>query len=126
MERSMQETFTVRVANKRNEATDVSSFRLVDPSGAPLPDFTPGAHIDVHVEPGLIRQYSLCNDVREHDHYLIAVKREPASRGGSVGMHERIDAGSLLTIGRPRNNFPLDEKARHAVLIAGGIGITPM
>lgn len=122
----MQETLTVRVAEKRSEAIDVSSFRLVDPSDAPLPAFSPGAHIDVHVEPGLIRQYSLCNDVREDDHYLIAVKREPASRGGSVGMHDRVEVGSLLTIGRPRNNFPLDEKAKHTILVAGGIGITPM
>jgi len=117
---------TVTVRAVRDEALDVRSFELVAAEGGALPPFTPGSHIDVEVAPGIVRQYSLCNDPRETDRYLIAVKREPASRGGSAGMHERVRAGDRLTIGEPRNNFALAADASHHLLIAGGIGITPL
>jgi len=119
-------TLTVRVNRVRPEAIDIVSFELVAPAGQKLPDFTPGSHIDVHVAPGIVRQYSLCNAPGDTDHYLIAVKREAESRGGSSGMHERIKEGDQLTISEPRNNFVLDEGAGHYTLIAGGIGITPI
>ena len=117
---------TVTVRAVRDEAADVRSFELASADGAALPPFTAGAHIDVHVAPGLVRQYSLCNDPRETDRYVIAVKREPASRGGSQAMHERVRAGDRLTIGAPRNNFALASGAAHHLLFAGGIGITPL
>ena len=104
---------------------DVASFRLEHPEGLPLPAFAAGAHIDTHLPKDLIRQYSLCNDPADADHYLIAVKRELNSRGGSKAMHE-ISEGALLTIGPPRNSFPISERANSHLLLAGGIGITPL
>jgi vanillate O-demethylase ferredoxin subunit len=91
-----------------------------------LPAFSAGSHIDVHIAPGLVRQYSLCNDPAEVGRYQIAVKREPASRGGSQAMHEQVREGDLLAISAPRNNFALSPAAKHHLLIAGGIGITPL
>ena len=119
-------TFQVRVARKTIEAEGVAGFELVDRRGAALPPFSAGSHIDVHVPGGPIRQYSLCNDPREAHRYLIAVLRDPASRGGSAGMHDGVDEGALLTIGVPRNHFELSPAATHSVLIAGGIGVTPI
>lgn len=117
----------VQVADVADVATDIRAFELRSVSGAPLPRFTPGSHIDVHVAPGLIRQYSLCNDPREPGPYRIAVKKEPQSRGGSRAMHEQVKAGDVLRIGAPRNNFALEDDSQGpAILIAGGIGITPL
>jgi vanillate O-demethylase ferredoxin subunit len=118
-------TLSVCVQKRTDEADGICSFDLVAEDGAPLPPFTAGAHIDVHVSPGLVRQYSLCNDPAERTRYKIAVLREPHSRGGSAGMHAQIHEGQRLTIGVPRNHFPLTP-ARHALLLAGGIGITPI
>lgn len=115
----------VRVLARVQEAEDIASFALTSLDGAPLPPFPAGAHIDVEVAPGLVRQYSLCNDPRETDRYLIAVLRDPASRGGSAGMHARVQAGGLLRISAPKNHFPLQPAARY-LLLAGGIGITPI
>ena len=117
---------TVTVARVRDEAVDVRSFELRAGDGAALPPYAPGSHVDVHVAPGIVRQYSLCGDPREPDRYLIAVKREAASRGGSVAMHERVSEGASLVVGTPRNNFALVPGASHHLLIAGGIGITPI
>ena len=117
---------SVRVEAVRDEALDVRSFALVPADARPLPAFSAGSHIDVHVAPGLVRQYSLCNDPADTGRYQIAVKREPASRGGSQAMHERVREGDLLTISAPRNNFALVPAAKHHLLIAGGIGITPL
>ncbi len=121
-----QQPMIVRVAKKTSEATDICSFELTDPGGGKLPDFTAGSHIDVHVGDGLVRQYSLCNKPGDLDCYRIAVKNEPQSRGGSRAMHDRVQEGDSLTISAPRNNFLLNENADHTVLIAGGIGITPL
>jgi vanillate O-demethylase ferredoxin subunit len=120
-------TFNVRVEKIRNEAADVKSFRLL-PVGRPsLPRFAPGAHINVKCEEGVVRQYSLCNDpVGGDSHYVIAVKRIPDSRGGSEAMHDRVDEGDVLSISGPRNHFPIDASAKHHLLLAGGIGITPL
>lgn len=104
---------------------DVASYRLEHPDAAPLPAFAAGAHIDVHLGDDLIRQYSLCNHAGNADHYLIAVKREAASRGGSSAMHG-FGEGSLLSIGEPRNNFPISDAAGSHLLLAGGIGVTPL
>jgi vanillate O-demethylase ferredoxin subunit len=117
---------SVRVLRIRDEAQDVRSFELEAVDGGPLPPFAAGSHIDVHIAAGLVRQYSLCNDPADAGRYQIAVKREPASRGGSQAMHERIREGDVLTISAPRNNFSLSPAAKHHLLIAGGIGITPL
>lgn len=117
---------TVKVRQIRDEALEVSSFELVHAAGGVLPAFTPGSHIDVHIAEGLVRQYSLCNRPDETASYLIAVKKEPGSRGGSRAMHERLREGSELVISLPRNNFALDTRAGHHLLVAGGIGITPL
>jgi ferredoxin-NADP reductase len=118
---------TVVVRRVRREAADIRSFELVDPAGDPLPPFTAGAHVDVHLPDGLVRQYSLANDPAERHRYLIGVLREAGGRGGSLAMHDRVKEGDRLTISAPRNNFPLAEEtgARH-LLLAGGIGVTPM
>ena len=118
--------FQVRVEEIRKEAIDVFSFRLIEPAGRSLPEATPGSHIDVHIQPGLTRQYSLCNGPEERASYTIAVKRQPNSRGGSKAMDEQIKPGDYLAISAPVNNFPLDTSAQHTVLIAGGIGIAPL
>jgi vanillate O-demethylase ferredoxin subunit len=120
----------VRVAKKNTEATGIASFELVSQDGQTLPEFAAGAHIDVHLETAsgerLIRQYSLCNDPRETQYYRIAVLRDANSRGGSAAMHERVRVGDTLTISAPRNHFPLQIGAPASLLLAGGIGITPL
>jgi len=118
-------TRVVHIARKTAEALDICSFELVDPGGAALPRFSAGSHIDVHVAPGLVRQYSLCNDPDETHRYLIGVLRDANSRGGSAAMHA-LKAGQTITISDPKNHFPLERDARHSLLLAGGIGITPL
>ena len=115
----------VRVERRTSEAEDICSYELVSADGSPLPAFSAGSHIDVHVGPNLVRQYSLCNPPHETHRYLIGVLRDPASRGGSQGMHESIHAGASLTISAPKNHFPLVE-AKRSLLLAGGIGVTPV
>jgi vanillate O-demethylase ferredoxin subunit len=119
-------TLTVRVARKAVEALDICTFELVDAAGVPLPAFSAGSHIDVHLPNGLTRQYSLCNDPAETHRYLIGVLRDPASRGGSTAMHDLVAEGQTLSISVPRNHFPLAHEAKHTVLVAGGIGVTPI
>lgn len=115
----------VKVARKLDEAEGICSFELVSADGVPLPPFSAGAHIDVHVRPGLVRQYSLCNPPHERQRYLIGVLRDPASRGGSLAMHDEVRAGAVLQVSAPKNHFPLVQ-APGSLLLAGGIGITPM
>ncbi|MCF4998183.1 2Fe-2S iron-sulfur cluster binding domain-containing protein [Pseudomonas syringae] len=116
----------VYVSRKISEAEGVCSFELMAANGAELPAFSAGAHVDVHVAPGLTRQYSLCNAPHERDRYVIAILNEPASRGGSKRMHADVTEGSILSIGSPRNLFDLDLSGERYVLFAGGIGITPI
>ena len=116
----------VIVTHKTTEALGICSFELRAANDAPLPAFTAGAHIDVQIAAGLVRQYSLCNHPEERHRYLIAVLNEPTSRGGSKAMHERIEVGQTLRIGEPRNLFELEPDAGHYLLFAGGIGITPI
>ena len=117
--------FPVRVNKITAEAADIRAFEFVSVNGV-LPRFTPGAHINVKIEEGLVRQYSLCNDAQETSRYLIAVKRAPDSRGGSQTMHERVAVGDILSISAPLNHFPLQPRATHHLLVAGGIGVTPL
>jgi len=127
-----QETLQVRVVAKRTEAEGIASFELARVDGAELPPFSAGSHIDVHLPQsvgGLTRQYSLCNASHTlHDdphRYRIAVLRDAASRGGSVAMHDGVHEGDVLTISTPRNHFAL-HPAQRTVLLAGGIGVTPL
>jgi ferredoxin-NADP reductase len=115
-----------RVKTIRAETSETKVFELESANGTPLPAFTPGSHIDIWIDEDMVRQYSLCNGCDEKNRYVIAVKREPDSRGGSRSMHERIAEGDLLSIGTPRNHFPLELSATHHLLLAGGIGITPL
>jgi len=116
----------VRIARKSWEAEDVAGFELVAANGGDLPAFDAGAHIDVLVPNGCLRQYSLCNSPRERHRYVIGVLREQASRGGSKGMHEAVQEGDTLQISEPKNHFPLIELAPRSLLLAGGIGVTPI
>lgn len=108
------------------EAEGIASFEFRRPDGGELPGFAAGAHIDVHLRAGLVRPYSLCNDPAERDRYVVAVLREPGGRGGSLAMHDELRVGERVTISTPRNFFPLARDARRHLLVAGGIGVTPM
>jgi vanillate O-demethylase ferredoxin subunit len=118
-------TLQVQVLARHQEADGIFRYELARADGAPLPAFTAGSHIDVHLPGGLVRQYSLCNDDRETHRYGIAVLRDPASRGGSIALHDQVQPGDTLTISAPRNQFPL-VPAPSSLLLAGGIGITPL
>lgn len=119
-------SLNVRVAAKTIEAVDICSFELVGADDRALPSFSAGSHVDVQIADGLTRQYSLCNDPSETHRYLIAVLRDLNSRGGSEAMHERVRVGDLLTISTPKNHFPLAHGAKRSLLLAGGIGVTPI
>lgn len=116
----------LEVVGLRRESDSVMSVELADPLRRQLPDWMPGAHIDLGL-PDQIRQYSLIGDGSEGNcfSYRIAVLEEPESRGGSRYVHTQLRPGDLVEIGGPRNNFPLIE-ADHHLLIAGGVGVTPL
>jgi ferredoxin-NADP reductase len=119
------ESTELLVRQQRLESDGVLSLVLEHPDGSELPEWTPGAHIDVVLPSGTVRQYSLCSDPTEKTHYRIAVLNDPKGRGGSREIHETVRTGSLLPYRGPRNHFEL-EPAPHYLLIAGGIGITPI
>ncbi len=106
------------------QETNLYEFRRMD--AALMPAATAGAHIDVHLPNGMLRQYSLVHAGEALQTYVIGVRRDRASRGGSRFLYEQLRVGAEIEIGGPRNHFPLDESAAHSVLIAGGIGITPI
>ncbi|NMH97453.1 oxidoreductase [Pseudonocardia sp. K10HN5] len=107
------------------EADGVLALRLVDPGGAALPQWSPGAHVDLVLASGLVRQYSLCGDPADRSCYLVAVRREPAGRGGSAEVHATALVGTTLGVRGPRNRFELVDAPAY-LLLAGGIGITPL
>jgi len=123
---SLERTLTVRVERIARQTPEILSFELAHPWGRPLPGYEAGAHIDVHMPGGFSRQYSLARAPSQGSAYLIGVKREAASRGGSASMHERVREGDLIAISAPRNTFPLCAEAAHHLLLAGGIGMTPL
>jgi tetrachlorobenzoquinone reductase len=104
--------------------TNLYTFRRVE--GGPLPPYKPGAHIDLHLPNGMIRQFSLCAPNTDPDSYVVGIKRDAQSRGGSRYIYDEMKVGHDIKISAPRNNFPLVENAEHVVLVAGGIGITPI
>ena len=115
----------LQVAARRTGAEGVVVLGLRDPSGAELPAWAPGAHLDLQVREGLVRQYSLCGDPNDRSVWRIGVLREPQGRGGSEHVHESLTEGAEVRVRGPRNNFPLVESPRY-LFIAGGIGITPI
>ena len=119
-------TIKVWVHTLRFEAQNIISVDLRPMRGQKLVPFQAGSHIDLHLAGNLIRSYSLANDSQETHRYLLGILKEKSSRGGSVYIHEQLRVGMQLTISEPRNNFPLNEEADHSVLIAGGIGVTPI
>ncbi len=119
-------TLQVRVARKAVEAQDIVTLELVATTGQALPAFSAGSHIDVQLPNGITRQYSLCNDPQETHRYQIGVLRDAASRGGSAAVHDQVKEGDVLTISAPRNHFGLAHEARKHLLLAGGIGVTPI
>ncbi|MEH2549258.1 vanillate O-demethylase ferredoxin subunit [Bradyrhizobium sp. AZCC 2262] len=121
-----KDAITVQVAKKVQRAPDVYSFELVPTSGASLPEYTPGAHIDVEIEAGIVRPYSLYGDPGDRTRYCIAVKRSAESRGGSSALHSHTAVGSILRVGAPRNLFQLNSEAKPRMFLAAGIGITPI
>lgn len=133
----MSRELNLRIADRELVAEGIVSLGLVRAEGGALPPWQPGAHIELELPGGLLRQYSLCSDPGERDRWRIAVLHEPEGRGGSVIVHDRLAVGDLLQAGSPRNNFVSPDAApwrpsvapadRPAVLfVAGGIGITPV
>ncbi|MDB5841065.1 MAG: iron-sulfur protein [Herminiimonas sp.] len=116
----------VRVKSITWEAPGIHTYELVPLRPEPLPPFTAGAHIDVILPGGVARQYSLHNPPRERHRYLVSVLHLPAGRGGSDALHRNTKAGDILAISEPRNHFELIEGAARYVLVAGGIGVTPL
>ncbi|WP_182903465.1 PDR/VanB family oxidoreductase [Microbispora sp. H10830] len=115
----------VKVAGKVPVAEGVVLLRLVRPDGGPLPVWTPGAHVDLLLGPGLVRQYSLCGDPGDPSVFQVAVLRETGGRGGSAYVHDRLAEGDTIRVRGPRNRFGLAESPRY-LFVAGGIGITPI
>jgi ferredoxin-NADP reductase len=113
------------VASATHVADGVVELRVADESGAGLPPWTPGAHVDLVLGDDLVRQYSLCGDPADPESYTVAVLLEPESRGGSSYVHDKLTTGGRVRVRGPRNHFPLLASPRYE-FIAGGIGITPI
>jgi ferredoxin-NADP reductase len=116
----------LRVEKMRLTTPDVLHLQLVHPLRPTLPEWCAGAHVDLRLPDGRVRQYSLCGDPDDRSKYEIAIKREATGRGGSIWVHENTREGGEVHISSPRNNLPLSAEGEHFILIAGGIGITPL
>ncbi len=117
---------TLRITQIVFEAENILRYVLTDPAELPLSPFSAGAHIDLHLPGGLVRPYSLCSDPTDRSRYDVAVLRDEKGRGGSKAVHDTLRAGALITVSTPRNQFPLVDAATRHLLLAGGIGVTPM
>jgi ferredoxin-NADP reductase len=120
-------TLNALVHTMRYEAEGIVSveFRPASPE-VEFPAFEAGSHIDLHLPNGLVRSYSLCNPASDHQSYVVGVANDRKSRGGSRYVHQQLRVGMTLPISAPRNNFHLQEDAERSVLVAGGIGVTPI
>jgi vanillate monooxygenase ferredoxin subunit len=118
-------TIPVKVASIMESALDIKVFEFETTDGSAFPDFEPGAHVDLHLTSSLIRQYSSCGQP-DNKRLRLAIKLEAESRGGSRHAHREIRVGDILAVSEPRNNFGIAWSASHHILVAGGIGITPM
>lgn len=121
-----RERLSLKVTDLRCEARDTLFLELRDEQNRPLPEFSAGAHLEIYLGNGLIRHYSLCNDPAERHRYCLGIGLARDSRGGSKWIHQRLRLGSTLQSSLPRNHFPLRDGPEAVVLIAGGIGITPI
>lgn len=120
-----EDQMKLKVVARRELTSDICEFTLQDQAGGDLPPFSPGAHITVGTPAGPMRPYSLLNDGTAPERYVIALKREAESRGGSSSMHQEAQVGTILQVQPPKNDFELVDAPRY-LLIAGGIGITPI
>ena len=118
--------FQVQVVKVNPETSDITSFELANLDSKPLPAFTAGAHIDVWISDNECRQYSLCSSPSDTSTYKISVLREEDGLGGSVWVHENLQEGQIIEISAPRNLFPLSDDAESHLLLAGGIGVSPL
>ena len=114
------------ITERKVIAENVVEIHLAAEHGGELPNFDPGSHVTVKTPAGAMRRYSLVNDGSYPDEYILAIKREPNSRGGSASMHDEAEVGGTLEVSEPENDFPLTLSASKYLLIAGGIGITPI
>ena len=117
---------SLQVQHKRWLTPRVALLDLVDPDGRELPAFTAGAHVTVQTPSGAMRQYSLCGDPQDRRTYQLGIQSEAKGRGGSRSLVEGVAEGDVLRVGLPKNAFELTDKAKQFLLVAGGIGITPM
>lgn len=116
----------VVIRDRADITSDIVVLELASRDGIPLPEFAPGAHVDLELEAGMVRQYSLCDPWNGGDCYRVAIRRDPNSRGGSAFIHDCLKLGDALSISAPRNAFHLSDAAGCHVLLAAGIGITPL
>jgi ferredoxin-NADP reductase len=121
----MNRPLKLRLVDKTLISDDVATLNFASADGSELPRWEPGAHLELRLHSGLRRQYSLCGELRSRDTYTVCVLRQHGGRGGSVEIHDRLDAGDEIDSSAPRNHFPLVPAADY-VLLAGGIGITPI
>lgn len=121
-----EQLINVVISKREDQADAVAVFELMAKDGNNLPAFDAGSHIDVHVTPDIVRQYSLSNDPGNSAVYRLGILNDPESRGGSVAIHQNFQMGTDIQISSPRNHFPLDLSAERTILVGGGIGITPM
>ncbi|BEP57189.1 hypothetical protein GmRootV35_12540 [Variovorax sp. V35] len=124
--KNMAEADWLDLVSRQDLAEDICQFEFRSEAGAELPAYTAGAHVSVKTGAGVTRAYSLCGDPANRSRYLIAVLKESAGRGGSIALHEQMVIGASVSVAQPDNFFPLSAAAGHHVLIAGGIGVTPL
>lgn len=122
----MNNLINVTIVDRQILSPDIVSLTLASVDGSPLPEYSPGAHIDVHIDSNIVRQYSLCSLPEKKGLYRLGILKDPNSRGGSIAVHKNLKVGDMIEITEPRNLFPLDMTAEHSILVGGGIGITPM
>ncbi|MEH6823539.1 MAG: reductive dehalogenase [Motiliproteus sp.] len=120
--------FAAKVVRRKVSSADekVVIFELTSQDGSVLPPFEAGAHIDITVAPPFIRQYSLAGDPADASRYLVGILREDEGRGGSLRIHQQLQEGRPVLVSRPRNHFQLVHEAKRSLLLAGGIGVTPL
>src|SRR5258705_7639375 len=118
-------TITTIVESIGDAGSDVKLFTVADPDGWDLPPFRAGAHIDLPLSGGMVLTYSLCNDPADNKCYRVAVKREPAGRGGSAKLHDQVRVGDVIGVSLPRGGLDLYAAISLFIFVAGRIGITP-
>lgn len=121
----MTTLYDVVVKNRHVEGGNIAVMEFESATSTTLPKVEAGAHIDVHLPNGMVRQYSLCQNPNDEGKFRLGILRDPESRGGSVSAFDEIKDGMQIQVSEPKNLFPL-LKAKHSVLIGGGIGITPL